>query len=133
MLSSISVPESSLLETVRLHSTSLVHSPVSCKPRCPLRSLPVRNVGRARAWAGAEDKWATTAQCARSYARARQQDNRAVFAERRRLLSHASPLVYRKTRNAVGGAMRRKQSKRESSIQFQYRIRDCSTVRDFHQ
>src|SRR5215469_14773381 len=55
MLSSISVPESGLLETVRLHSTSLVHSPVSCKPRCPLRSLSVRNVGRARASASAED------------------------------------------------------------------------------
>src|SRR5215472_1049422 len=55
MLSSISVPESGLLETVRLHSTSLVLSPVACKPRCPLRSLSVRNVGRARASTGAED------------------------------------------------------------------------------
>src|SRR6516162_4869959 len=75
MLSSISVPQSSLLETVRLHSTSLVLSLVSCKPQCPLWSLSVRNVGRARASAGAEDKWATTAQCARSYARPRQQDS----------------------------------------------------------
>src|SRR5215469_309407 len=98
MLSSISVPESSLLETVRLHSTSLVHSPVSCKPRCPLRSLSVRNVGRARASTGAEDSGRRQRSAQGRMPELVSEIIFAVLAERRRLLNHASPLVYRKTR-----------------------------------